>query len=228
MSDILIIEDETRLASVLVRALEEEGHSTTAVTMAEDGLEIVDQNPPKLIILDAMLPGIDGFEFLKRIRVKHDIPVLMLTALGTTKHKVQGLDLGADDYLPKPFKLDEFLARVRALLRRAKKGVSEVKVADLIIDFNQRRATRGGRALFLSQTEFGILELLAKNQGQPVSKTALLERIWDDGERAENLVEVYIHYLRQKTEQGKKSRLIFTARGKGYLLTADEDDVDLG
>lgn len=228
MPDILIIEDETRLASVLVRALEEESNNAFAVTTAEEGLEIVDQSRPDLIILDAMLPGLDGFGFLERLRLKHDIPVLMLTALSTTKHKVRGLDLGADDYLPKPFKLEEFLARVRALLRRAKKGVTELKISDLIIDFSSRKASRGGKALFLSQTEFGILELLAKNQGQPVSKAALLERIWDDGERAENLVEVYIHYLRQKTEQGRKCRLIFTVRGKGYLLSADEDDADLG
>ncbi len=225
MSQILIIEDESRLANVLVRALSELGHQAQAVDRAEEGLLLVESDPPKLIILDAMLPGLDGFEFLKRLRLKHDLPVLMLTALSTTKHKVHGLDLGADDYLAKPFKLEEFLARVRALLRRANKGASEVRCGDLVIDLSQRRASRAGRALFLSQTEFAILDLLARNVGIPVSKAALLERIWDDGERAENLVEVYIHYLRQKTEQGKKSRLIHTARGKGYLLASEEDEV---
>lgn len=224
MAKILVIEDEVRLAEFLVKALQEMGHEAESAEDAETGLELVDQGAPQLIVLDAMLPGMDGFEFLQKLRLKHDLPVLMLTALAATKYKVQGLDGGADDYLPKPFKLEEFLARVRALLRRAQKGVSEVVCADLVIDLGSRRASRGGRALFLSQTEFAILELLAKNIGEPVSKTALLERIWDDSERAENLVEVYIHYLRQKTEQGKKPRLIHTSRGKGYILSDEEED----
>ncbi len=222
MAQILIIEDEARLAEFLVQALNELGHQAKSVDRAETGLTILEQDPPQLVVLDAMLPGMDGFAFLEKMRLKHDIPVLMLTALSTTKHKVHGLDLGADDYLPKPFKLEEFLARVRALLRRAQKGVSEVKCGDLTIDLNSKKASRAGKALFLSQTEYAILELLARNIGQPVSKNALLERIWDDGERAENLVEVYIHYLRQKTEQGKKSRIIHTSRGKGYILSDDD------
>ena len=144
----------------------------------------------------------DGFEFLRRLRTKVDTPVLMLTALAGVDDRVKGLDAGADDYLAKPFRLEELLARVRALLRRSKADATSISCGDLHIDLISRRVTRNGRQVFLSATEFSLLELLARHQGEPVSKSTMLERVWDDGERDANLVEVYISYLRSKLERG--------------------------
>jgi DNA-binding response OmpR family regulator len=216
---VLVVEDEAAVSDFLRQALEENGYTVTVADRAEKGLVEAEKTQPNLVVLDAMMPGMDGFEFLKRLRTKTDTPVLMLTALAGVDDRVKGLDAGADDYLAKPFRLEELLARVRALLRRSKADSTSVSCADLHIDLITRRVTRGGRQVFLSGTEFSLLELLARHLDEPVSKAMMLERVWDDGERDANLVEVYISYLRSKLERGGLPRLVQTVRGKGYRLS---------
>jgi DNA-binding response OmpR family regulator len=216
---VLVVEDEAAVSDFLRQALEENGYTVTVADRAETGLVEAEKVQPNLVVLDAMLPGLDGFEFLKRLRTKTDTPVLMLTALAGVDDRVKGLDAGADDYLAKPFRLEELLARVRALLRRSKADSTSVSCGDLHVDLISRRVTRNGRQVFLSGTEFSLLELLARHLDQPVSKAMMLERVWDDGERDANLVEVYISYLRSKLERGGLSRLVQTVRGKGYMLS---------
>jgi DNA-binding response OmpR family regulator len=216
---ILVVEDEDAVSAFVRQALEESGYTVEVADRAEDGLAAAERLQPSLVVLDAMLPGMDGFEFLSHLRKKTDTPVLMLTALAGVDDRVKGLDAGADDYLAKPFRLEEFLARVRALLRRSKADSTTVECGDLHIDLISRRVTRSGRQVFLSATEFSLLELLGRHMGEPVSKATMLERVWDDGERDANLVEVYISYLRGKLERGSMPRLIQTVRGKGYMLS---------
>jgi DNA-binding response OmpR family regulator len=221
---VLVVEDETAVSDFLRQALEENGYAVTVTDRAETGLAEAERTQPNLVVLDAMLPGMDGFEFLRRLRTKTDTPVLMLTALAGVDDRVKGLDAGADDYLAKPFRLEELLARVRALLRRSKADATSIACGDLHIDLIARRVTRNGRQVFLSATEFSLLELLARHQGEPVSKSTMLERVWDDGERDANLVEVYISYLRSKLERGGLPRLVQTVRAKGYMLSESADE----
>jgi len=228
MQRILIIEDEPNLADFIVRALQDSGYEAKSIASATNALETIEKFRPSLLILDVMLPGITGFEFLVELRKSNDLMVLMLTALGGTKHKVQGLDSGADDYLAKPFKLEEMLARVHALLRRNRAQAQEITCGPLKINLRSRKVTVEEHQLFLSQTEFGILEILAHSYGQPVTKTELLDKIWDDTERGKNVVEVYIHFIRQKIEIHSKMPLIHTIRGKGYLLSTNPWDADQG
>ena len=222
---VLIVEDEAAVLNFVEQALQESGYQTVSAMRGEEAITKVDAEQPELIILDAMLPDIDGFEVLKRLRPRYDTPVLMLTALAGVDDRVKGLDAGADDYLAKPFRLEEFLARVRALVRRSRLDVTTINVGDLHIDLMSRRVTRNGKTVFLSATEFSLLELLARNLEQPISKGMMLERVWDDGQRDANLVEVYISYLRNKLERGGQSRLIHTVRGRGYMLSASEEAV---
>lgn len=217
---VLVVEDEAAVSTFVRQALEESGYTVAVSDRAEDALEEAERTQPNLVVLDAMLPGMDGFTFLEHLRKRTDVPVLMLTALAGVDERVRGLDAGADDYLAKPFRLEEFLARVRALLRRSKSESTAIDCADLHIDLISRRVLRGGRQVFLSATEFSLLELMARHLGEPVSKATMLERIWDDGERDANLVEVYMSYLRSKLERGGLPRLVHTVRGKGYVLSA--------
>ena len=221
---VLVVEDEAAVSDFLRQALEEHGYAVTVTDRAETGLAEAERTQPNLVVLDAMLPGMDGFEFLRRLRTKVDTPVLMLTALAGVDDRVRGLDAGADDYLAKPFRLEELLARVRALLRRSKADATSISCGDLHIDLISRRVTRNGRQVFLSATEFSLLELLARHQGEPVSKAVMLERVWDDSERDANLVEVYISYLRSKLERGGLTRLVQTVRAKGYMLSELADE----
>lgn len=220
---VLLVEDEPGLAEAVGQALTEEGYIVDiAGTLAEATAKRA-EGDPKLVILDLRLPDGDGLDWLAEIRPDSDLPILLLTAKASVEDRVKGLDLGADDYVTKPFKLEELLARVRALLRRTDGRVkATIQVGGLTIEMFERRVTLDGRLVFLSNTEYAVLELLANSAGKPVSKAQILERVWDDSVRPANVVEVYISYIRSKLERGGAPRLIHTLRGQGYLLAERE------
>ena len=219
-SRILVVEDDSRVAASVRRALVYEGYE---VTVAEDGRTALDQardEEPDLVLLDVMLPGIDGLEVCRRLRAAGDMPILMLTARDATADRVLGLDSGADDYLPKPFAYEELLARVRALLRRRAPADEHVlRYADLALDPATREVTRAGRAVHLTALEFDLLQFLLKHPRQVLSRAQLLDAVWGyDTENVSNVVDVYIGYLRTKLEEAGEPRLIQTVRGAGYAL----------
>ncbi|MCX6116752.1 MAG: response regulator transcription factor [Proteobacteria bacterium] len=219
---ILVVEDDRAIASVLERSLKEESY---AVDIAADGVEgewLAVENNYDCIILDVMLPRKDGFAVLKSVREAGIItPVLMLTARDQTTDKVQGLDHGADDYLTKPFSLDELFARVRALLRRKQNEYvgTVVEVGHLKIDPARREVTRAGQKIDLTTKEYSLLEYLARNAGSVVTRNQLSEHVWDmNFEPNSNVVDVYIGYLRSKIDKGFDDAMIRTVRGHGYML----------
>jgi two-component system copper resistance phosphate regulon response regulator CusR len=223
---ILVIEDEPGIARMIRRGLEDAGYvvdiaadGTTGLTMAREGLY-------GLVLLDIMLPGRDGWEVCRALRREGSaLPILMLTARDGVGDKVKGLDLGADDYLPKPFDFQELLARVRALLRRDRKHRARIiHVADLVIDTAGRRVTRSGVSIGLSQREYDLLEALAANEGRVLTREAIQERVWLDEESYSNTVDVYIGMLRKKIDAGPGPKLIQTVRGVGYTLRVPELD----
>ncbi len=221
---LLIAEDDRAVRESLVRALKLEGYQPVAVGNGAEALEAVQRENPELVLLDISMPIVDGLTVCKVLRADgNKVPVLMLTARTEVPDRVAGLDAGADDYLPKPFDLDELFARVRALLRRTQPETpaerAVLQVADLRLDPAARRAWRGERELDLSKTEFDLLELLLRNAGVVLDHTTIYERIWhyDFGPDSKNLA-VYIGYLRRKTEAEGEPRLIQTVRGVGYSL----------
>jgi two-component system response regulator MprA len=221
---IVIAEDDRAVRESVTRALELEGYTVTAVSDGAAALEVAAQPDVDLLILDLGMPNVDGLTVCRRLRSAGSrIPILVLTARTEVSDRVSGLDAGADDYLPKPFSLDELFARVRSLLRRstydAEATTSEVTVADLRIDEASRRAWRAEREMELTKTEFDLLQLLATNAGVVLSHSTIYDRIWgyDFGPDSKALA-VYIGYLRRKTEEGGESRLIQTVRGVGYTL----------
>jgi two-component system response regulator MprA len=218
---ILVIEDEERIADFLRRGLTFEGYSVLVAADGPTGLKIARDQPPDVVILDWMLPGMDGLEVCRRLRAATSIPILMLTAKDTVPDRVTGLDAGADDYLVKPFSFDELLARLRALLRRSKpaEATEAVTFADLSLDPAAREVMRGGRRLSLTAKEFDLLELFVRHPRQVLTREVIYDRIWGyDFGGESNIIEVYIRYLRQKTEAGGEPRLIQTVRGVGYVL----------
>jgi two-component system response regulator MprA len=218
---ILVVEDDHAVRDALERALSFEGY---AVDVARDGavaLSMIREGEYDLIVLDVMMPHLDGLETCRRIRAGgDDIPILMLTARTAVNDRVEGLDAGADDYLAKPFSLDELLARIRALLRRSLGDVSGMlKVDDLVIDPGARTAIRGGREMNLTKTEFDLLYLLALTPGLVLDRDRIYDEIWGiDFATSSNSLDVYIGYLRRKTEESGGSRIIQTVRGVGYVL----------
>ena len=221
-SQILIAEDDRAVREAIVRALEFEGYDVTAVNDGAAALQTLDANSPDVILLDVMMPNVDGLTVCRRLRARGDItPILMLTARVEVSDRVSGLDAGADDYLAKPFAVDELLARVRALLRRTnfESADGEIEVADLRVDESARRAWRGARELDLTKTEFDLLQALARNAGIVLSHSQLYDLVWgyDLGPDSKSLA-VYVGYLRRKTEEGDEPRLIHTVRGVGYTL----------
>jgi two-component system response regulator MprA len=218
---LLLAEDDRAVRESLVRALGLEGYDVRAVGNGAEALEVANRTPPDVVVLDVSMPIVDGLTVCKVLRAEgNDVPILMLTARTETRDRVAGLDAGADDYLPKPFELDELLARLRALLRRARPEDADtdaLRLADLRIDPAARRAWRGDRELELSKTEFDLLELLVRNQGVVLDHSTIYDRIWhyDFGPDSKNLA-VYIGYLRRKTEAEGEPRLIQTVRGVGY------------
>jgi two-component system, OmpR family, response regulator len=218
---VLIVEDQPKLAALLARGLREEGHAADVTGRGEDALWMAPSAPYDAIVLDIMLPGIDGLETCRELR-RHEIwtPVLMLTARDAIDDRVTGLDAGADDYLTKPFSFDELLARLRALTRRApaERPVT-VAVGDLRLDPAAHRAWRGETELDLSAKEFALLELLMRRPGSVLTRGQLLEGAWDMSyERRSNIVDVYIRYLREKIDRPFGSDTIETVRGVGYRL----------
>ncbi|MCD6474765.1 MAG: response regulator transcription factor [Anaerolineaceae bacterium] len=217
---ILIIEDDKAIVRVLERSLVYEGYEVDFAMNGEHGLELVQKKSPDLIILDLMLPGMDGLEFTEKIREENNVPILMLTARGGLEDRVQGLDSGADDYMVKPFELEELLARIRSLLRRSSSERSIVlKFEDLKLDTHTRTAQRGERNISLTTKEYELLEIFMLHQREILSREMIFDRVWGyDFGGESNVLDVYIRYLRQKLEGEEDSRLIHTIRGTGYVL----------
>jgi two-component system response regulator MprA len=217
---ILVIEDEERIAQFLKRGLIYEGYRVDVAYDGQTGLDIARDQPPDLVILDWMLPGMDGLEVCHRLRTGGSIPILMLTAKDTVQDRIQGLDAGADDYMIKPFNLDELLARVRALLRRTQpERVPVLKFDDLTLDTGSRQAARGSRLVPLTAKEYELLELFMRHPKQVLTREIIFDRVWGyDFGGESNVLEVYIRYLRQKLEADGESRLLHTVRGVGYVL----------
>lgn len=222
---ILLAEDNLALSRSLRRGLEEEGYAVDVAFDGEEAAFKVESTEYDAIILDLMLPKEDGFSLLRRWRAKK-IPthILVLTARGALEDKVRGLDLGADDYLTKPFELDELLARLRALVRRGHQVKSPiVKVFDLEIDTAAHTAKRGGRIIHLTPREYGLLEFLAFNRGKVVTRTMIWDHLYDENdESTSNVVDVYIRYLRNKVDKGFDPPLILTRWGEGYMMRGEE------
>jgi two-component system, OmpR family, response regulator MprA len=219
---VLVVDDERAVRDSLRRALELEGYEVELAVDGGDALHRLEANgQPDAVILDVLMPGVDGLEVCRRIRGKgNSVPVLMLTARAEIENRVSGLDAGADDYLPKPFALEELLARLRALLRRTAPGTENVlRFADLELNPATREVKRGGTTIELTRTEFNLLELFMRNPRQVLTRSVIFERVWGyDFGFASNSLDVYIGYLRRKTEVDGKPRLIQTVRGVGYAL----------
>ena len=221
---VLIVEDDPAILKVLQRGLAYEGYTVDIATDGRAGLNQARDHRPDLVILDVMLPGLDGLEVCRRLRTGGSLPILMLTAKDTIQDRVQGLDAGADDYLVKPFNLDELLARIRALLRRTQTERSQVyKFGDLTMDTASRQVTRGERLVPLTAKEYELLELFMRNPRQVLTRDVIFDRVWGyDFGGESNIIEVYVRYLRQKTEFEGAARLIHTVRGVGYVLREEE------
>jgi two-component system response regulator MprA len=218
---ILIIEDDQAIVRVLKRSLTYEGYHVEAEYDGEKGYQKYQQFRPDIIVLDWMLPGIDGIEVCDRIRANNDsTPILMLTAKDTTRDRVQGLDSGVDDYMVKPFEIEELNARVRALLRRSKPDRSVVlSFTDLELDTTTRLANRSGRSISLTAKEYDLLELFLRHPRQVLTRDVIFDRVWGyDFGGESNVLDVYIRYLRQKIEEKGEIRLLHTVRGVGYVL----------
>jgi two-component system response regulator MprA len=215
-----VIEDDEQILKFLKRGLAYEGYEVDTAMDGPSGLAIARDNPPDLVVLDLMLPGMDGLEVCRRLRAGGPVPILILTAKDTVTDRIQGLDMGADDYMVKPFELDELLARIRALLRRAQPAQPQIlRFADLTLDTGARQARRGERVISLTAKEYELLELFMRNPRQVLDRDTIFDRVWGyDFGGASNIIEVYVRYLRQKLEEGGESRLIHTVRGMGYVL----------
>jgi DNA-binding response OmpR family regulator len=218
--NVLVVEDDESVARFLMQAITEAGYGAQ---VAHDGLTALDRaqtRPFDLILLDIMLPGLDGYAVCRRLRaVGMRTPILIITARDTLEDKIEGLDSGADDYIVKPFQVGELLARVRALLRRGATPPAVLHVADLVLDPATRQASRGGKSIFLSATEYTLLEYLMRNVGQVLTRQMILEQVWQyDFGGNDNVLDVYISYLRSKIDRGHSPALIHTVRGVGFRL----------
>ncbi|HEV2889129.1 MAG TPA: response regulator transcription factor [Frankiaceae bacterium] len=221
----LVVDDDPALRAALTRALRLDGYDVTAVSNGLKALETIPELRPDVVVLDLMMPYVGGLEVCRRLRAKGDrTPILVLTARDQVGDRVEGLDAGADDYLVKPFALDELRARLRALLRRARPAEESavVTLGDLTLDADSHAVRRGDRPIELTRTEFALLELLLRNAGRVLTRDVIMDRVWGyELEPASNSLEVFIGYLRRKTEAGGEPRLIHTVRGVGY--TAREE-----
>ncbi|HHW57919.1 MAG TPA: response regulator transcription factor [Clostridia bacterium] len=218
---ILIVDDEENLVNALYKALKEEGYSVDIAQDGLEGLEYAKMNVYDVIILDIMLPGMDGIKILENLRNEGiNTPVLMLTAKDATEDKVKGLDTGADDYMTKPFELCELMARIRALLRREAPTKSPIlKLADLELNTLTRQVKRGDKEITLTSKEFALLEYMMRNAGRVLTRTQIADHIWDyEFDGFSNIIDVYIRYLRKKIDDDFENKLIHTIRGSGYCL----------
>jgi len=222
---VLLIEDDTEAARFLVKGLRESGYTVEHASDGREGLNRAAEGQFDLIVTDRMLPQLDGLAIIERLRERRiETPVLVLSALGSVDDRIRGLKAGGDDYLTKPFALAELLARIEALLRRraSRSEVSRLKVEDLELDLIARRVTRGGREVELTARELKLLEFLMRRAGQVVTRTMLLEGVWDlHFDPQSNLIDVHISRLRQAIDRGTDHPLIHTVRGSGYVLRAD-------
>ena len=221
---VLVVEDDGAVRRAVERALTFEGYDVVTARDGAEALAIVLNDSIEAIVLDVMMPIVDGLEACRRIRARGDTtPILILTARTEISDRVAGLDAGADDYLVKPFALEELLSRLRALLRRSSGAVAELmRVGDLVMDTGSRQVHRGDTVIDLTKTEFDLLELLMSNAGIVIDRDTIYDRIWGyDFETSSNSLDVYIGYLRRKTEVGGASRLIQTVRGVGYVIRED-------
>jgi len=221
---ILVVEDERGMADLLRRALEEERHSVSVAGEGRAALDLAESYEFDLIVLDVMLPGMDGLEVARRLRRdRKKTPILMLTARDAVPDVVKGLDAGADDYLTKPFSLAELFARIRALGRRTPETrANALRVADLVLDTARSRVARGEREIHLTPTEFKLLEFLMRREGRTASRQAIIEAVWGlEEDIEENTLDAFVRLLRKKVEQGRERKLIYTARGFGYYIRSE-------
>ncbi len=217
---ILVVDDDPKIVSLLKRGLSYEGYTVDTASDGPEALAKAREREPDLVVLDIMMPGIDGVEVSRRLRQGGDVPILMLTAKGTVADRVAGLDSGADDYLVKPFDFDELLARVRALLRRRQPKEGELlRFSDLSLNTATREVMRGNDVMELTAKEFDLLEFFMRHPRQVLKRDAIYERVWGyDFSGEYNVIEVYVLYLRSKLEAAGRPRLIHTVRGVGYVL----------
>jgi two-component system copper resistance phosphate regulon response regulator CusR len=222
---ILVVEDEAKVASFIRRALEEESYAVDVCGDGAQGLDLARAGCYDLVILDLMLPGMPGLEILKALRKEQvAAPVLILTARSELDQKVKGLDAGADDYLTKPFAIEELVARVRALLRRGTgEAAGVLQVDDLLLNPATREVTRGGKRIELTTKESALLEYLMRNAGRVLTRPMIAEHVWNqDFDTFTNVIDVYVNYLRNKIDRGQDRKLLQTVRGSGYTLKADD------
>jgi two-component system response regulator MprA len=217
---ILVVDDDPGITSFIKRGLAYEGYTVDTATDGPEALSKAREKEPDLVILDIMMPGIDGIEVAKRLRQGGDVPILMLTAKGTVADKVKGLESGADDYLVKPFAFDEMLARARALLRRRQPKEEEtLRFSDLSLNMVTREVKRGKEFIELTAQEFELLQLFMRHPRQVLKRNFIYDKVWGyDFEGLSNVIEVYVRYLRLKLEAGGRPKLIHTVRGVGYVL----------
>lgn len=219
MARILVVEDERDIADFIGRGLTLKGHEVDIARDGEEALARARERPPEVVVLDLMLPGVDGIEVCRRLRTASDVPIIILTARDSVADKVQGLDAGADDYVTKPFAFEELLARVRAALRRKAPAGEVLTVGDLIIRPASREVERNDRVITLTAREFDLLEFLARNVGQVVGKKVIFEEVWGyDDEIESDAIKVYIRYLRKKLNGPGEKDLIRAVRNVGYML----------
>jgi len=224
---ILVVEDEKKVANFIKKGLEEEHYAVDTAYDGEVGLFMAEANEYDLIVLDLMIPKIDGLEVLKKIRgSKNNVPILVLTAKASVEDIVKGLDAGCDDYLTKPFEFAEFLARIRALLRREKIDKEPLlNVADLTLSLVTHKVTRKGKEIELTSKEYALLEYFMRNPEKVLTRTMISEHVWDyHFDSLTNVVDVYVNYLRKKVDKDFEPKLIHTIRGVGYILSASRQD----
>ena len=225
MTKILLIEDEEKLARFVELELTHEGYQVEKAFDGRTGLDMAEQGNYDLLLLDIMLPGLNGLEVLRRLRRSSQVPVIMLTARDAVMDKVTGLDMGADDYVTKPFSIEELLARIRAALRKQtaqKQEENLLSCADLTVDVSRHRVTRGGKEIELTGREFSLLQFFMENKTIVLSRDQLLEKVWGYDYLGEtNVVDVYVRYLRGKIDEGFEPKLLQTVRGVGYVLRDD-------
>jgi two-component system response regulator MprA len=224
---VLVVDDDPQLREALTRALELDDYRVSTASNGMKALESVSEQRPDVMVLDVMMPYVGGLDVCRTLRSKKDnLPILVLTARDEVGDRVAGLDAGADDYLTKPFALEELRARLRALLRRAAPEEGDeaavLEYADIVLDPAAHTARRGDRAIELTRTEFALLELLLRNAGRPLPRETIMDRVWGwESEPTSNSLEVFVGYLRRKTEAAGEPRLIHTVRGVGYVLRAE-------
>jgi DNA-binding response OmpR family regulator len=228
---ILIVEDHVKMADSISKGLEENGFKTQVAYDGFIGKRLADANDYNLMILDVNLPQINGYELCAGIRLKNpDVPIIMLTALGSTEDKLLGFEKGADDYIVKPFEFRELLARIKALLKRSQadqQSHSILKVADLVIDLDSKSVSRGDHPIELTAKEFSLLEYLVRNKGKVISKADIAEKIWNiNFDTGTNVIEVYVNFLRKKIDRNYPVKLIHTQIGMGYILKEAEPNAD--